>query len=171
MEDSREARSFEKILEEKPDLSELSEQVVTDNWYLLGVHLKCETSKLDELEEMNGNNEYKTFKMFQHWLETNTNATRRHVIEALKKRVIGENALAEDYLKKLQNSNCKFKKLMCWATCSFWHCACSYRGKIDVAARIVLLSVGGHVLCFQIGAYGFDVFVQCSPICYLLYYR
>ena len=97
-------------VEEKPALSELSKQVVTDKWYLLGVHLKCEISKLDELEEMNGSNEYKTFKMFQHWLETNTYATRRHVIEALKKRVIGENALAEDYekyLKELQNSNCK----------------------------------------------------------------
>ena len=40
--------------------------------------------------------------MFYLWLNTNPNATRREVIETLRKDTIDESAVAEEYVKVLK---------------------------------------------------------------------
>ena len=40
--------------------------------------------------------------MFYLWLDINPNATRREVIETLRKEAIDESAIAEEYVKALK---------------------------------------------------------------------
>ena len=48
---------------------------------------------------------YKTLKMFELWLDTNPNATRRQVIDTLKKGVIEENTIAHKYEQSLKKKS------------------------------------------------------------------
>ena len=94
--------TFEEILEEKPALDELCEHIVIGTkWYQLGIQLKLDVTQLDVIDKENSDVTQKTAKMFQLWLSTNPLATRRHVLEALRKRVIGENNVANEYEKIL----------------------------------------------------------------------
>ena len=94
--------AFEEILEEKPTLDELCEHIVIGiKWYQLGIQLKLDATQLDVIYEQNTDVTQKTAKMFQLWLNTNPLATRRHVLEALRKKVIGENNVANEYEKML----------------------------------------------------------------------
>ena len=94
--------TFEEILEEKPTLDELCEHImIGTKWYQLGIQLKLDVTQLDVINEQNSDVTQKTSKMFQLWLSTNPLATRRHVLEALRKRVIGENNVANEYEKIL----------------------------------------------------------------------
>ena len=97
--------SFEKILEEKPTLDELYEHVrIGSKWYQLGIMLKLDPQKLNNIRMLPEDSTYKTIKMFELWLETDSHATRRQVIETLKKEVIQENCIAHEYehtLRKL----------------------------------------------------------------------
>ena len=56
--------------------------------------LKLDTIKLNAIEKLNEATEFKTLKMFELWLNTNPNATRRKVIETLWKEAIFESASA-----------------------------------------------------------------------------
>ena len=97
--------TFEEILEEKPTLDELCEHImIGTKWYQLGIQLKLDVTQLDVINEQNSNVTQKTSKMFQLWLSTNPLATRRHVLEALRKRMIGENNVANEYEKVLTSS-------------------------------------------------------------------
>ena len=97
--------TFEEILEEKPTLDELCEHIVIGTkWYQLGIQLKLDVTQLDVINEQNSDVTQKTSKMFQLWLSTNPLATRRHVLEALRKRMIGENNVANEYEKVLTSS-------------------------------------------------------------------
>ena len=44
--------------------------------------------------------------MFEMWLVTNPHATRRQVIDALRKEVIKENTIAHEYEQILKMSRC-----------------------------------------------------------------
>lgn len=107
-------RSFNRLLDSKPELDELSQHIITDQWYLLGVQLDCDKALLNELEEMDEDNEFKTRKMLQHWLENSSSrstASRRKVLEALKIKIIRESEVAnyyEKYLKHLHDTNSKW---------------------------------------------------------------
>ena len=94
--------SFEMLLQDKPTLDELCEHIMIGiKWYQLGIQLKLDVTQLDVIDKENSDVTQKTAKMFQLWLSTNTLATRKHVLEALRKRVIGENNLANEYEKML----------------------------------------------------------------------
>ena len=94
--------TFEEILEEKPTFDELCERIVIDTrWYQLGIQLKLDVTQLDVIDKENSDVTQKTAKMFQLWLSTNPLATRRHVLEVFRKRVIGENNVANEYEKIL----------------------------------------------------------------------
>ena len=94
--------SFESILEAKPPLYELCEHVrLGTKWHLFGVLLKLDVKRLDAISEMNNDIENKAMKMFQLWLDINNSATRREVINTLKKEAIGEVNVAENYVKVL----------------------------------------------------------------------
>ena len=97
------ATTFEDKLEEKPVLAELVQHVrVGSNWYLLGVLLKLDEIKLNDIRTMTEGSDFKASQMFQLWLQTNPNATRRQVIEALKKESIKEMTVADNYEKSLR---------------------------------------------------------------------
>ena len=91
--------SFEKLLEEKPALDELCEHIrIGSKWYQLGIQLKLDPKKLrDDIQKLPEDSTYKTSRMFELWLDTNPNATRRQVIDALRKEVIKEITIAHKY--------------------------------------------------------------------------
>ena len=96
--------TFKEILEEKPTLDELCEHIVIDTrWYQLGIQLKLDVTQLDVIDKENSDVTQKTAKMFQLWLSTNPLATRRYVLEVLRKRVIGEKNVANEYEKILKS--------------------------------------------------------------------
>ena len=92
------------ILEETPALDELCENVqITTKWYQFGVLLKLDAKKLSDIEELNKNADHKALKMFELWLNTSANATRRQILETLRKDAIKEIAVADKYQKKLND--------------------------------------------------------------------
>ena len=98
--------SFEEILEEKPTLDELCEHIrIGSKWYQLGILLKLDPKKLrDDIQKLPEDSTYKTTRMFELWLDTNPHATRRQVVDALKKEVIEEITIAHEYELTLRKS-------------------------------------------------------------------
>ena len=97
---------FQKILDEKPRLDELCEHIrIGSKWYQLGILLKLDPKKLrDDIQKLPEDSTYKTSRMFELWLDTNPNATRRQVVDALRKEVIEENTIAHKYEETLRKS-------------------------------------------------------------------
>ena len=109
--------SFESFLDGTPTLSELTRRIQIDNkWYILGTLLEIESRKLNSIEKQPGCDDvHKTLKMFELWLATTPTASRKHLLEMLRERVIGENTVAEEYekyLKEQHNTNCKISVLL-----------------------------------------------------------
>ena len=101
--------SSNQLLSGKPTLAELCEHVrIGTKWYSFGVLLKLDTCKLDDIRVLNEDIDFKTLKMFELWLSSKPNATRREIIETLKKPAIGENIVAEQYKHALME--CELKK-------------------------------------------------------------
>ena len=89
----------------KPTIHELCEYVrVHTKWYKFGVLLELNTTELDAIRLMTGDDDFKALKMFELWLSTNPKATRREIIETLTKEAIGENTVAEEYKETLKES-------------------------------------------------------------------
>ena len=109
--------SFEKILEEKPTLDELCEHIrIGSKWYLLGIMLKLDVKKLEDIYKLPDDSIYKTVKMFELWLDMKPDATRRQMIDALRKEAIEEIAVSRVYEKMLRESSSlptsKYKNLL-----------------------------------------------------------
>ena len=82
------ATYFNQFLNVKPSIHELCEHVrVNTKWYKFGVLLSLDTTKLDTIRVMTGDDYFKALKMFELWLNTNPKATRREIIETLTKKV------------------------------------------------------------------------------------
>ena len=103
--------SYEDFLETAPSLKELTEYIyVGTKWYTLGIILEVDQKKLQGIEELTRDDVYKTTKMFELWL-SGTSKSRSQVLEALRKKAVGENAVAKDYenyLRKL-HAECAFQ--------------------------------------------------------------
>ena len=98
--------SFEEMLGEKPTLHELCEHIhIGHKWYQFGILLQLDPKKLDDIDRTPNDSTKKTSKMFELWLGTNPNATRRQVIDTLKKEVIEENTIAHKYEQSLKKSS------------------------------------------------------------------
>ena len=98
---------FDQFLNGKPAVHELYEHVrVGTNWYKLGVLLKLDITKLNDIRSLNEDSDFKSLKMFELWLSSKPNATRREIIVALKKEALGENAIAERYVSALKEGEC-----------------------------------------------------------------
>ena len=95
--------SFEEILEEKPALDELCEHIrIGSKWYQFGILLKLDSKKLDDIHRLPDDSTYKALKMFELWLNTNPHASRRQLLDTLKKEVIEEITVAHKYEQILQ---------------------------------------------------------------------
>ena len=107
---------IEEVLNPRPPIHELIEHVRIDAyWYTFGVLLKLDTTKLEAIRVMNEDCSFKATKMFELWLDTNPNATRKEIIETLRKPAIGMNTIAEEYERILQlmvdcNNVCKISR-------------------------------------------------------------
>ena len=99
---------FNQFLNVKPTIRELCEHVrINTKWYKFGVLLGLNTTKLNTIRVMTGDDDFKALKMFELWLSTNPKATRREIIETLTKEAIGENTVAEEYKETLKESELK----------------------------------------------------------------
>ena len=105
MASSIQSNYFDQFLNGKPTVHELYEHVrVGTNWHKLGVLLKLDIKKLNDIRSLNEDSDFKSLKMFELWLSSKPNATRREIIETLKKDAIGEITVAERYRVALQES-------------------------------------------------------------------
>ena len=101
--------SFEEILEERPTVGELCKDVrIGVQWFQLGILLKLSHYKLECIRMLYGDTIYKTAKMFELWLNTDPCATRRQIIDALRKEIIQEN-IAYEYEETLRKLCGKFE--------------------------------------------------------------
>ena len=95
--------SLEEILNERPSLAELCEYVpISTKWYQMGVQLKLNTRRLKKIEKLQINVMDKVTKMYEVWLDTNPQATRRQIVDTLRKKSIEEMTLAREYETKLR---------------------------------------------------------------------
>ena len=86
--------SLEMLLDQQPELKEITNSARTAQWYQLGVQLELDGVGLEGCTDL--------AHMYNSWLQQKAeNATRRNLLTAL--RAIRENNVAkqyEDYLKK-----------------------------------------------------------------------
>ena len=103
--------SFQKLLEEKPSLYELCKHIrIGSKWYQLGIQLKLNAKKLEDIHKLPDDSTYKTTKMFELWLDTKPNATRRQVVDVLRKESM---SVAHEYEQILWKScTSKYKNLL-----------------------------------------------------------
>ena len=95
--------SFDEILNGKPTLAELCADVpIGTNWYIMGTQLKLNIRKLNEIEDLSKPVPYKVSKMYELWLDTNPQATRRQILETLKMELICQMSLAQQYETRLK---------------------------------------------------------------------
>ena len=93
---------FEKLLDERPTHKELSEHIRISNWYQLGIQLNIDHDSLDDIEKLPEDYIHKTTKMFAKWLDSNSHATRRQVLDALKSEAVKRITIAHDYEEALK---------------------------------------------------------------------
>ena len=94
------------FLNARPTIDELCEHVrIAAKWYSFGVLLKLDTIKLDDIKRNYQESDMRALKMFDLWLRTNPNATRKEVIETLRKDAIGELTIANEYEKALKTQS------------------------------------------------------------------
>ena len=98
--------NFDVILSGKPTLDELCEHVdISSKWYKFGVLLKLKIKELDIIRvDYEDDDNIKALKMLELWLSTNPKATRKEIIDVLRKPVVGWNAIAKQYLMALKES-------------------------------------------------------------------
>ena len=90
--------SFDEILNGKPTSAELCKHVpISTNWYMMGILLELDVRKLNEIEDLPKPVPYKVSKMYELWLDTNPQATRRQILDTLKMEAVGQMSLALYY--------------------------------------------------------------------------
>lgn len=96
------SQSLEKVWHERPALDELLEYIRISKQYLLGVMLKIDPEKLDEIKDLETLEAIT--QMFRIWLTGNPDASHQHILDALRKKLLEEITVAENYRKYLENS-------------------------------------------------------------------
>ena len=91
--------TFEELLDGKPPLAEICEHVRINKWFNLGVQLELDDVDLEEIREDGPD---KRNRMYQLWLRTQPRASRRQLLDALRRRDVGEYTVADRYEKFLQ---------------------------------------------------------------------
>ena len=94
--------SNQAYLNERPQLSSLCSQIRTSRWHQLGIQLEMDQATLSNIRD-DGSISYeeKRCRMFEKWLDGNAKATNKQLLEALRLKVIGEDAMAEEYEQTL----------------------------------------------------------------------
>ena len=95
--------SFDEILNGKPTLTELCKDVpISTNWKMMGTLLELDVRKLNEIEHESKSVCNGVLKMYELWLNTKPQATRRQIVDTLKMEAVGQMSLAIEYEEKLR---------------------------------------------------------------------
>ena len=89
------------FLTEKPTLAELQEHVRTNKWHELGLQLHLDGISLDAIRLSNSTVEDRRREMFSLFLSTDTQATRKQILEAMRTKSVEEMSMADGYEKYL----------------------------------------------------------------------
>ena len=86
-------------MDDIPQLIVLCAEVKIEKWFLLGLQLKLDEETMYDIrnDQAFPTEEGKRQRMFEKWLKEDKNATNRKLLQALRTKVIGENAVAEKY--------------------------------------------------------------------------
>ena len=85
-------------LEQRPSVAELTEDVnVGTKWRQVGIQLNLDTKRLDAIEADYRDTDTKLSKMYEEWLSSTPNATRRQLLEVLRRSSINEMYIAYKY--------------------------------------------------------------------------
>ena len=85
-------------LDQKPSLAELTEHVnVGTKWRQVGIQLELNPRRLDAIDVECKDIDTKLSKMYQLWLSTTPNATRRQLLQVLRLSSIAEHTIASQY--------------------------------------------------------------------------
>ena len=89
---------MENVWNNRPELAELQNQVMTIKWKTLGLQLGLNNDRLEEFSrEHPGDIADCRQKMFASWLQTKPNASRQQVLDALRTEAVSEIYMAEKY--------------------------------------------------------------------------
>ena len=95
--------SFDEILNGKPTLAELCKHVpISTNWKMMGTLLELDVRKLNEIDHESKSVSNGVLKMYELWLNTKPQATRRQIVDTLKMEAVGQMSLAIEYEEKLR---------------------------------------------------------------------
>ena len=97
---------------QRPSLAELLEHVnVSTKWRRVGIQLELDPKRLDAIDADCGDTDTKLSKMYEEWLSSTPDATRRQLLEVLRRSSINELYIAYKYegfcLRKSQLSEGK----------------------------------------------------------------
>ena len=82
----------------RPTIAELIEHAnVGTRWRQVGIQLQLNSNKLDAIDDEHKKVADKVLAMYELWLQTNPNASRRQLLKVLRRNNIQENTLAENY--------------------------------------------------------------------------
>lgn len=103
------------ILEQKLSINDLSELIehapVGCKWNELGLQLNIDPNKLNNIDNDNQAVTRKVTAMYETWLQIDPNATRKQLIDALRKTSVERDALASHYERYIIEGS-KNKKLI-----------------------------------------------------------
>ena len=99
-------------MEERPDLAELQNHVITTKWVNLGLQLGLRDNDLKEIELKYSDIGDCRREMLRVWLSTSPEACRKHLLEALKTDSVAEFSIAEMYNTFIQQLSRGMFKLM-----------------------------------------------------------
>ena len=100
-------------LDQKPSLAEVTERVnVGIKWHQVGVQLNLEARRLNAINADCADTDTKLSKMYELWLSTTPNATRRQLLQVLRLSSIAEHTIAskyEEFCSRSTEGKIKFK--------------------------------------------------------------
>ena len=109
VEETMASSSEDKVyLSQKPQLSTVCALIRAQNWYQLGIQLDMDVATLNDIRD-DGSIPFqsKRDQMFEKWLRGNAAATNKQLLDALKLKVIGEDAIAQEYEERLKREEGK----------------------------------------------------------------
>ena len=109
VEETMASSSGDKVyLSQKPQLSTVCALIRAQNWYQLGIQLDMDVATLNDIRD-DGSIPFqsKRDQMFEKWLRGNAAATNKQLLDALKLKVIGEDAIAQEYEERLKREEGK----------------------------------------------------------------
>lgn len=95
-----------------PTLDELVTYIdLGDKWYLVGTLLEINQEELNKIEQLPNK---KSLNVYQLWLSSNNNPSRKLILEILKNKVVEiKSEDYEAYLRKSHDVICKFNVIYC----------------------------------------------------------